>query len=545
MDKPHRLKSDIELTVDDEQNSGPSPEEVGANPNTHVPDPASANADAPGDAVISDPASTKSPIPKPSQSNDLPSRMAAKRMAEQAFLKNYKARQIRIRAAFVLFAVIVFLALSAGLSQLFKKNESGRSALSGMTPVLMAACLGERDLAYYEVSNFEVLKTNNTDAAHLVNQRTKILDRSISELEKTGRLAIFSRLGTEAMLMEHGDRALGLKYGDYLIDKYPELASNYCWRANVDVNNADFAHGIQEYEQFAKILERSPETVGRSWATQLNKAVWCCIDAGQSAEAFRFADLYEKLYFNKEDIKGLKSQILLSSCEALAIPQLRKTDFWNQDLANRIQHRLARAKAIARSISMYGFESDFDSDTDIDTSGLLFDISLLEDHSYARHRITEYPSSSNYKDTLEAKLALSDNHPVAAFAACSKGNSDYPTLELAVLEASALQKLPRPQQAIEAVDTVFKYYHHLDGYTMRHYLPLLQIKAQALFDSGSYEKALAQCERILSANSHLIEPRLLKIRCLQKLNRSAEEASERKNIVDELQSFAKSEETGL
>ncbi len=530
MDKPHRLKSDIELTVDDDQDSGPSSEESGANANAH--------------AIISDPAGAKSPIPKPSQSNDLLSRMAAKRMAEQAFLKDYEARQIRIRTAFVLFAVIVFLSLSAGLFQLFKKNESGRSALSGMTPVLMAACLGERDLAYYAVSNFEVLNTN-ADAAHLVNQRTKILDRSISELEKTGRPAIFTRLGTEAMLMEHGDRALGLKYGAHLIDKYPELASNYCWRANVDVNNADFAHGIQEYEQFAKILERSPETVGRSWATQLNKAVWCCIDAGQTAEAFRFADLYGKLYFDKEDIKGLKSQILLSSCEALAIPQLRKTNFWNQDLANRIQHRLARAKAIARSIRMYGSASDFDSDTDIDTSALLFDISLLEDHSYARHRITEYPSSSHYKDTLEAKLALSDNHPVAAFAACSKGNSDYPTLELAVLEASALQKLPRPQQAIEAVDTVFKYYHHLDEYTMRHYLPLLQIKAEALFDSGSYEKALAQCERILSGNSHLIEPRLLKIRCLQKLNRPAEEASERKNIVDELQSFAKSEETGL
>ena len=66
------------------------------------------------------------------------------------------------------------------------------------------------------------------------------------------------------------------------------------------------------------------------------------------------------------------------------------------------------------------------------------------------------------------------------------------------------------------------------------------IKARALYDSASYEKALAECEQVLSVNPHLIEPRLIKMRCLNKLNRTAEAGKERKNIIEELQIFSTS-----
>ena len=172
-----------------------------------------------------------------------------KKLADQAFLEAYKKHELHLRIRFGIVVILILGAFAVSIPKFFAYIDTEKRTVAHVVPALSTALLGEKDAAYYQASQLPVPETENNDS-DLVKNREKILDKAITELENGGRTAIFSRLGTEQYMLKANQREIGLKYGDYLIGKYPNLPSNYLFRAEVDLGNGDISHAISEYDQF-------------------------------------------------------------------------------------------------------------------------------------------------------------------------------------------------------------------------------------------------------------------------------------------------------
>jgi hypothetical protein len=542
MEKPQRLKSDIELKVSDD----PVSEHVGAEQvggeqvgsgqvgNGQVGgEQGGSGKTTPNSASSSDQAIENSSVQKQIEAI---SRAATKKSDEQAFMRAYKSRQRRVRATFFVVAFLLLQGFSIGLNSIYKNTDVGRRAVDGVSTTLILALLGEKDFAHFQMSNFDTL--NKVDG-NLTKERGQIIANSISEQEKSGKLAIFSRLGLESMLMKHPvNRQTGLQYGDRLIEAYPSLPSNYCWRAKVDYDNGNFIESSKEYAQFANLLEKSPTNVGQAWISQLPRAIWSCLNSGQAAEAQKFVDLYEKYGGLKDDVGLLRSQLLVSSCEELDLPELMKSEFWNPTLDKKVEQKLEQAKRIAEKVDYTETGADV-----IGTykHGVLFDISVLsKDHAFALKYIEEYGSWESYSAPLQARLAFSENDPEAALRALSGMN--LVDADVAFLKASALQELHRTKLAQEAIDASLhdqKYYWTMKDQTNQVRL----VQARLFLDNGKYAEALKECDELAENNPNLLGPHLIRLQIFKLLKDQANEATERAKITTLLGNFLSSKDS--
>ena len=153
---------------------------------------------------------------------------------------------------------------------------------------------GERDAASDQIGVFPFSK-NPELASKQLKSRIAILDASIKNLEGRNRSATFSRMAAEQILLRSGQRENGLKYGDYLINKYPTVPSNFGFRGWVDFGQVDFAHSIAEYDQFLSAVEKLPLNERAHWISQLYNPIWACIDAGRFDDALKFLEALKDL----------------------------------------------------------------------------------------------------------------------------------------------------------------------------------------------------------------------------------------------------------
>ncbi len=532
MDKPPRLKSeieksDIELKVSD----GVSDGEVSSSESAT---PSSATA-------LSGPKQIENTVQAADERIKV---QAGKRAKEQEFLKAYKAKQLNTRIRFVAFGAI---AIAIGLSTInfvFRDNDKAASALRKFQIAPLFACLGERDIAHYTMTEFSDESTKNTP--NLIETRTKILDNAISEMEKNGKPAIFTRLGTEQMLMKFGDRATGLKFGDALIARYPELPSNYFWRAKTDLEQTDYRNSVLEYKQAMEKLQNLPNGQKQDWHNQLSKGAWASIYSGQTPEAEKFLAFFQTHGGTPYEYQGLKSAILLNSCADLGAPMLKNTPYWNEKLGKEYQNRLDKAASIASKMSYS--TANFDDTPEIFGYEIEYQAALLslDPKKFTDYLDHNFDSESNWGKMLKAQEALGQNRPQEALNLVNqtKFRMGRYRREHAFVKASALQKLHRSEEAIELIDaSLNRKPYDWDSeesdfdidesgqLTASHFkVRFLMVKASALCDQGKYKQALALCESLLAQNPNLIELRLIKIRCYQGL-KDATAASAESEII--------------
>lgn len=477
---------------------------------------------------------------------------ASKKAKEQEFLKAYKKKQLQTRIKFAACAALVLAFYFSCVNFIFNDNVKAASALRKFQIVPLFACLGERDTAHYMMTEFSDERTKDTPG--LIEQRTRILGNSIAELEKNGKPAIFTRLGVEQMLMKYGDRAEGFKFGDALITRYPDLPSNYFWRAKTDFERMDYVNSVLEYKQAAEKLESLPAGVKQDWRDQLSKATWAAIFSGQTGEAERFLELFKKHGGGNYSAQGLRSEILLTSCTDIAAPSLKTTHFWNDKLAVEYQKRIDKALSIARKMNY--------KDLLIDAMPEIYEYELQEQAitlDADKTRVDKY-IQSNYDEhsirsrTLKALAALNRNAPQEAAALKTQKRYKYGYLrrEQEFVEVSVLEQTNKPNEAIRLIDKFLNLKSNDDDdesdsrmqiISNRSNQQLLSVKARALCDIGQYQKAISLCDMLLTRNSHMIEPRLIKIRCFQALKDAEAEKQESEKISSQLAAWLNSAET--
>ncbi|CAN5445254.1 hypothetical protein BH10CYA1_BH10CYA1_44420 [soil metagenome] len=541
MDKPPQLKSDIEksdveLKVSDAEE--------------YAIDRVTPNSKDTATAVAS-----AAPIAKTDQTvDDQVMAHSGKRVKEQEFLNAYKVKQLQTRFKFVAFAAILLAMYLYTVYFIFNDNEKAASALRKFQIAPLFACLGERDIAHYTMTEFSDGKTKET--AGLIEQRTKILDNSIAEMEKNGKPAIFTRLGTEQMLMKYGDRANAFKFGDPLITQYPELPSNYFWRAKTDLERMDYVNSVREYKQAAEKLAHLPTGQKQDWQNQLSKAAWASIYSGQTGKAEKFLTLFQQNGGSTYESQGLQSEIMLTSCADLAAPMLKNTPFWNEKLAAVYENRIDKAVSIASGMSYS--ELKFDAMPEIFADELRDQAALLsiDPKKFTKYLEYNYGTQTNRGKMLRAKAALNQNKPQEALDLIVLTRSRYGSFkrEQTVITASALQKLDRSKEAVQLVDTAlnlkpFDWDSEVDEVSYgqvtadHHHQELLAVKARALCDRGKYKQALGLCASMLAQNPSLIEPRLIKIRCYQGLKDRKAETAESEKISSALAAWMNSAES--
>lgn len=505
--KPHqeRLKTDIELKVTDDAEPTDDREQTHDVELPNAPD---------GSAQAG----------KASDSRDLRVTVLAERKArEQAFLSEYKRKLVRTRIKFVAYAAIFIAIFGTLVYFVCSKNAKAAAALTQFQAIPVFAELGERDMAYYTMSNFTHDTTSTVVEPKLLEERVRILNRSIAEQERAGQPAIFTRLGAEQMLVRQGKRDQAFKFGDPLIAKYPDLPSNWFWRAKIDFDHLDFANAVKDYDVTADMVERMPSNVGESFHEEYIKAVWAAINAGQFEEAKRFSLLSGKYGLDTYDTQALQSQILLSESSALATSKLKKTDLWNEELDRYNQRLLNEAKKLASSMDFTRYYRSTNIVTDISKHDLLFETTLHSGQFIQAEDIIADTYSQSHRSRRQAALLLAQNQPQKALDELTpwRKRTTYRGKNLEILAAEAQVKLHRPAEALEIVNDMLLTYHSPDGVsTGKLYLPFRIIKAQALFDSGKYQEAIEECDAITAINPNLIEPRLIKTDALRKLGQT-------------------------
>jgi hypothetical protein len=204
--KPQKLKSDVELTTGNDPESAAAP------------------------LVVASEASTKKTeavaIAEPTSAVKVAAtQQAVKKRAEDiAFLAAYNQRQNKRRIQFVAISALILSIFWCGIWMTLNASERARGALIQLPMIFGTAFLGDKDLSSYQLS--QLWYPDAETDAKTIDARTSILDKSIADLQAVGKPSIFSRLGAQTMLMQNGQRAKGLAYGQYLIDKYPDLPSN-------------------------------------------------------------------------------------------------------------------------------------------------------------------------------------------------------------------------------------------------------------------------------------------------------------------------------
>ncbi len=531
--KPHqeRLKTDVELKVTDE-----------------VEDTDDVNDTAPSAFSRSAKASViGSENDKSKASRDLRVTVLAERKArEQAFLADYKRKLVRTRIKFIACAAVFLAAFGTMVYFVCSKNEKAAAALTQFQSIPVFAGLGERDMAYYIVSGFTRDGTTTAVEPKLLEPRIKILDRAITEQEKTGHPAIFSRLGAEQMLVRQGQREQALRFGDPLIAKFPDLPSNWFWRAKIDFDHLDFANAVKDYEQAAAIVERLPYEVGESFHDEYIKAVWAAINAGQFDKGMEFAELSAKYRFGDYDKQGLQSQVLLAESSALAVADLQNSDLWNEQIEHYNQRLLSQAKQQATAMEFVK-NSNHLAVTDASKQELLFEIALRSGQLNEAADIVAATFTSRNQSRRRATLMLAQNRPQDALTelAPQRQRTMYRATNLEILAAEALIKLHRPEEALAVINEMLDTYHSPEGVsTAKLYLPFRVLKARALQEFGKYPGAIAESEAILSINPNLIAPRLVKLDALKKLGQANLAAKEHeatsallKGVVDNKDQF--------
>jgi tetratricopeptide (TPR) repeat protein len=530
--KPHmeRLKSEVELKVTGDESKPDSTEKASENNDKeHSRESASKES---GDS-----ASTEG------SSRDIRVAVLAERKAkEQAFLAEYKQKQLRTRIKFSTVAVIFLGMFWTSMYFVCSKNAKASAALTQFQPVAVFACLGERDMAYFTMSNFNRAKGEPNVEPTLIKQRTKILERSIKDQEASGHPAIFTRLGTEQMLVRNGDRDAGLKFGDPLIAKYPDLPSNYLWRARIDFDHLDFANAVKSYEKAAEIISRSPEEVGQSFYSEFVKAIWASINSGQYEQANRFLDLAFKYGMNEYDRDALRSQILLSESDALAVSDLQGTDLLSKSLTDYNQKILREARKTAESLDYMKILLDGESVSDLYKYDLVFNSELkLGDLKAAKHEAEGW--SKSYGARMEASIALAEGQPEKAYEVIKpyRGLDSYYGRYVEILAAEALLKTGHFDQALAAADAGINSYDTQEASsTAKLYLPLRILKAKALYESGDYQKAIAESDRILVINPHSVAAQLVKMKAFRKLQDFKAAETARNAALTELNALVES-----
>jgi len=524
MEKPPKLKVDVELVVNDGSTDGNVANDADT---ANRPNPGDQTV-APGSAALP---STSSTSGTSGAAKDPLAERAAKKQQEQEFLAAYKKRELFIRVRFAVIAVLIVGIFSIGLDSFFRDGRNKEAGSYRLSIVILSSLIGERDLSNFLISYFP-LNANDKNVSATLDNRAKIAESSIADLEKDGRTAIFSRLGAEQMLLHYGRRPEGLKYGDYLIAKYPDLPSNYCWRANVDFDRGDFAKAIESYDKFVAVLEKAPVQTQKSWREQISKAIWASIDSGRFDDARRFLASYKQFGGSEENCRRFQVQFLIAQYDQLDINNLKKTDLWNAALANHANHLLTEADKQVEQVAAYDFDKDaFSADIalrrqDADKMALILEPMMTQ--SWMRYQY----------NVSKAELQLSQNNPQAALTTASAIAGRGSSAELDLLLATALQRLHVPERAVYFADKGLEWYRQPSVTTGKFYLPLLTMKARALADCGKQDQALQLCDRVIAENPHMLGTRLLKMQILQTQHKSAEAAIEHQNISTELKALA-------
>jgi tetratricopeptide (TPR) repeat protein len=320
--------------------------------------------------------------------------------------------------------------------------------------------------------------------------------------------------------------------------RFPELPSNYFWLARVDFDNLDLLNTLRDYDKAAEIVERSPKEVGQSFYSQFINATQAAIDAGQYDQALRFVNIAEKYGLQDYERRGLLCQILIAKSDALAIPELKKTDMWSEEISNYNQQNLKNVNQIASEMSWYKAYKTGRLITGVYKPDLLFSAALGSgDYSKAKE-LADSAAHSAPRSRQLATVALAQNDPQLALNLISRWcgpKSDYAD-KYEYIRAEALLRLHRASEAMSVVDEVLTSSDYGDTVTKaKFYLPFRIIKAKALYDIGKYQEALAEANKILAINPHLIRARLIKIDTLNKLNDASGAAREQAATVAELQ----------
>jgi tetratricopeptide (TPR) repeat protein len=514
MEKPPRLKVDTELVVGDGDiesgtNSGSNTE---SNTDRNFGATAGTASIAPPPTVVGgENAATSSP-PKQSRSpRDLQAQRDAKKRDEQEFLAAYKKRELFVRVRFAVVAILLIGGFFLASQSVFAPDRKAAMVGFHFAPAILSAFAGERDAAYFQISTFP-FDGDESKRTALLNSREAILGKAIADLENSGRTAIFTRLGTEQMLVTQGQRERGLKYGDYLIKKYPDLPSNYCWRARMDFDNSDYAKSIAEFHQFAALVKNGSPQSQKAWRNEFGTAVWSCIDAGRYSEATNFLNTAKKYGGNPGRLQELQSAILLGHYDHLDISELQKTDLWNADLDHFSKSLLTAASHQTENMSFYDDEKD----------SISFDVALRSQNFSQMQPVLE--NLRPYKwlryqyvvDTAEMDLAKGNpKQALATIREKVRGQSELSSAELSYLEATSLIRLRRLEEALTVIDKGLEFYKLPGAVTGRFYLPFFTLKAQALSGLGRQEQALEVCQQVIAGNPEMIAPRLLKMQILQ------------------------------
>jgi tetratricopeptide (TPR) repeat protein len=437
----------------------------------------------------------------------------AKKVADHEFLSAYKKHELYLRIRFGVITALAFILFAVGVPKFFACIDQVTGVTTHISPALAAALLGEKDSAYYKTSEFPLpLAADKVTGG--VETRKKILDQSIKDIESNGQTAIFSRLGAEQLLFKGGARAAGLAYGNFLIDKYPTLPSNYCFRAAVDFGTGNFSDAISEYLKFAELLKSSPSNVKQAWTPEIARAYWACLDAGRVDEAKNFLKLFASYGGDASLAAELKPALPLALFDELDVPDLQRTKFWNAKLASYADRLMHQAYDDTSVLPDYLFDTDL----------AWFEVHIRANRIADATRIVRYFKRYGvfrYQTATAAKTALATGHPEQAVQVIKDSESQSAaTPETDYLLSTALAKMNANDEAIRVADhgLALDTRNNLSSFNINHkyYLPLLVAKARALSNNSQFDSALAICNRVLEANPNMVAARLLKLDVFQK-----------------------------
>jgi tetratricopeptide (TPR) repeat protein len=538
MEKPPQLKEELDKLVSngEQDNVSSALQTVGTASGGTVSDGAAFDAQS---------ADTQASIAAPVQViRDSAAEREAKKLADQEFLAAYKKHELFLRIRFGVICTLLIACFAVSIPKFFKYIDRERQVVSHVGPAVSAALLGEKDAAYYQTSQLPIPE-NQKNESGLIENRKKILDHTIAELEGSGRTAIFSRLGAEQLLMKNNQREIGLKYGEYLIDKYPNLPSNFLFRAEIDLDRTDINRAISEYDQFFALIKNSPKREKDAWQNPISNAIWGCIDYGRVDKAKEYLQTYKSLGTDEWDynwdLQDIQQSILIAEFDQLDVTNLRKTNFWSPALEQYSSSLMK--EAVNAPTSPYG-PSTWESTKILLRVGNFKKATAQVDHLRTRIFGSSYV---NYRYAVGAsELALAQNRPQDAIEVITKHTKENPlSLQLKYLLATALERTQRPQQAIDSVDAalsdvtqsgapgVYAYYHYTN-----YRLPLMIIKARALIDSGKIESALNLCNEITELSPDWIAPKLLKLEIAAKQNNLQEQTRLTSIISSQLKKVA-------
>jgi hypothetical protein len=453
-----------------------------------------------------------------------------KKLADQEFLVAYKKHELFLRVRFGIIILLVLGCFVVSIPKFFDSIDTEKRVIAHVAPAVSAALLGEKDAAYYQTSQLPI--PGGTDGrSGLIENRKRILDQTIAQLEGSGRPAIFSRLGAQQLMMRANQREIGLKYGDYLIDKYPNLPGNYLFRAEVDLGRGDINHALSEYDQFFALIKNSTQRERSAWQPSIANAIWGCIDFGRVNKAKEYFQTYKDLNSREWDYKwnlqDIRKAILIAEFDQLDVTNLKKTNFWNPTLERYSLNLMNEALNIQTSLFS---PSDWETAKDYLRAGNLKG-AIAEVNHDKNVEPTNYEAQYRYTAGA-AEVALALNRPNDAIEAIEQySKEDSLSSQLSLLLAAALERTQKPRRTIAVADLalagfvsdrsvgVYDYYHYTN-----YRLPLMLIKARALFDLGKVEPALKLCNQITELSPDWIAPNLLKLEIMTKQNDRQEQS---------------------